>query len=258
MKNISLILLTVTFLFVVSLPTLAKNVVFAQVTDINYRKSSDELVRIIKDINKNQDINFVVFTGNNIGKPTKPNLRNFLHDLKSLNKPYYIILGNKDVLKTNDLDKATYFNIVRKYNRFHPKTSNYTFKKGDVVFIVVDGSKDLIPSPNGFYSKDTISWLDKQLTKNAKSKVIILQHFPIVNKPNNDFYYTYNILEYMQMLSKHTNILAVVSGHYDKNDEVIHNGVLHITTPKSSNGCYKIIDVDSQNNAVYTLLKDVK
>lgn len=242
-----------------TLPSFAKNIKFAQVTDVYYKKSSVNLNKIIQDINKTPDIDFVVFTGNQIGKPTPANLKNFLNDVKRLNKPYYIVLGNKDVSKTHDLDKKTYMNLVKKHNRLHPKDTNYTFKKGDIVFIVVDGSKELIPSANGYYNKDTIEWVGKQLTKNSKYKVIILQHFPLANKPNNEFYYTYNILEYMQMLSKHTNVLAIISGHYDKNDEIMYNGVLHITTPRAQDGMYKIFDIDTANdNAVYTLLKDVK
>ncbi len=245
-------------LFAIFCPAWAKNVRFAQVTDVYYKNHSDKLVKIIEDINKTPDIDFVVFTGNNIGKPNQTNLKHFLNDVKKLHVPFYIVLGNKDVSKTNDLDKKTYMSIVKKSNILHPKSTNYTFKKNGIVFIVVDGSKELIPSVNGFYNKDTITWVDKQLTKNIKSKVIILQHFPLANKPDNDFFYTYNTLEYLQMLSKHTNVLAIISGHYDKNDEIIYNGVNHITTPKAENGCYKIIDVDITNdNTVYTLLKEV-
>lgn len=237
----------------------AKNIKFAQVTDVLYRGSSAQLDKIISDINKTSDIDFVVFTGNNIGKPKENNLKNFMNDVKHLNKPYYIVLGNKDISKTHDMDKKTYMKLVRKVNRLHPSETNYVFKKNDVIFIVADGSKELIPSVNGFYNHDTIAWVDKQLTKYAKNKVVILQHFPLANKPNNEFYYTYNILEYMQMLSRHNNVIAVVTGHYNKNDEVMYNGVYHITTPNASQGYYKIIDIEADNNyGVYTLLKEIK
>ena len=252
----------ITLLFLICLFTCsvyAKDVKFAQVTDVYYRGNSEMLNKIIKDINKTPDIDFIVFTGNNIGKPNENNLKHFLNDAKRLNKPFYIVLGNKDVSKSHHLDKKTYMSIVRRYSKFHPKSTNYTFKKNNIVFIVVDGSKEVIPSVNGFYNKDTIAWVNKQLTKYASNKVVILQHFPLVNKPNNEYYYTYNILEYMQILSKHNNVLAVVTGHYNKNDEVMYNGVYHITSPRSSEGTYKIIDIDTSNgNAVYTILKDVK
>ena len=240
-------------------PVLAKNIKFAQVTDMYYKGKSQVLNNIIQDINKNSDIDFVVFTGNNIGRANQQNLKNFLSDIRKLNKPYYIVLGNKDVSKSHDLDKKTYMSTVRKYNLLHPKKTNYTFKKGDIVFVVVDGSKELIPSMNGYYSKDTIAWVNKQLTKHSSNKVVILQHFPLANKADSEYYYTYNILEYMQMLSKHNNVVAVVTGHYNKNDEVMYNGVYHITSPRSSDGSYKIIDIDTDNNnAVYTLLKEVR
>ena len=170
-----------------------------------------------------------------------------------------MVLGNKDVSKSHDLEKKTYFNIVKKSNLLHPTGPNYTFKKGDIVFIVVDGSKELIPSPNGFYSKDTIKWVDKQITKAKNSKVVIFQHFPLMNKPDNEYYTTYNVLEYMQMLSKHNNVIAIISGHYNKNEELLYNGVNHITSPRSSDGCYKIIDIVPENDySVYTFLKDVR
>lgn len=249
------------FLLIISTATtcFAKNIKFAQVTDMYYKGQSETLSKIIQDINKTPDIDFVVFTGNNIGKANQTNLRHFLNDVKRLNKPYYVVLGNKDVSKTHDLDKATYMKIVRKYNRLHPKSTNYTFKKGDIVFIVVDGSKELIPTASGYYTQQTIDWVGKQLTKYQKNKVVILQHFPLANKPNNEYYYTYNILEYMQMLSKHTNVIAVITGHYDKNDEIMYNGVYHITSPRSQNGTYKIIDIETDNGCeIYTLLKDIK
>lgn len=252
-------LLTLFSIFILFIsPVTAKNIKFAQITDMYYRSKSITLTNIIKDINKS-DVDFVVFTGNNIGKTDITNLKKFLSDIKKLNKPYYIVLGNKDISKTHHLDKKTYMSLVRKSNIFHPKKTNYTFKKGDVVFIVVDGSKELIPTMSGYYSKETINWVNKQLTKNSMNKVVILQHFPLANKTDNEYYYTYNILEYMQMLSKHNNVLAVVTGHYNKNDEIIYNGVYHITTPRSSDGSYKIIEIDVDNDySIYTLLKEIK
>ena len=235
----------------------AKDLKFAQITDVNYKKNSEVLIKIIKDINKTPDIDFVVFTGNNIGQANPANLKNFLIDAKKLNVPYYVVLGNKDVSKTNHLDKKTYVKMLCKVNRFHPKTTNYTFKKKDIVFVVADGSKEVIPSPNGVYSNETIAWVDGQLTKYKNNKVVILQHFPLANKPTGEFYYTHNALEYLQMLSRHNNVIAVITGHFRKNDEITYGGIRHITTPQASGGVYKIIDID-ESYEVFTMLRDVK
>lgn len=258
-KLFSLITFVLTIFIISAGESFAKNIKFAQVTDVNYKKNSDMLVKIVKDINKTPNIDFVVFTGNNIGQANIKNLENFLHDAKRLNKPYYIVLGNKDVSKTNHLDKKTYMKTLRKFNRLHPKSTNYVFKKNDIVFIVVDGTREIIPGTNGVYSQETINWVDTQLNKYSYNKVVILQHFPLANKPSNEFHYTYNVLEYLQMLSKHNNVIAVVTGHYHKNDEVMYNGVYHITTPQASGGVYKIIDIDSDNGyEVFTVLKEIK
>ena len=101
--------------------------------------------------------------------------------------------------------------MVRKVNRNQGRTPNYVFKRNDIVYIVVDGTKEVIPGINGVYTNETISWLDAQLTKYAYNKVVILQHFPLANKPSNDLYYTYNTLPYLQMLSKHNNVIAIVT-----------------------------------------------
>lgn len=257
-KCMSILLLTLMFMFISVSSCFAKNIKFAQVTDVYFKKQSVALNKIVKDINKSSDIDFVVFTGNNIGQANPKNLEGFLSVVKKLNKPYYLVLGNKDVSKLNNLDKKTYISMVRKVNRNQGKTPNYVFKRNDIVYIVVDGTKEIIPGVNGVYSNETISWLDTQLTKYAYNKVVILQHFPLANKPSNDLYYTYNILPYLQMLSKHNNVIAVVTGHYNKNDEVMYNGVYHITSPQSSGGVYKIIEIDVDNGyEIFTMLKDV-
>ncbi|MCM1265245.1 MAG: metallophosphoesterase [Candidatus Gastranaerophilales bacterium] len=237
----------------------AKNIKFAQITDVHYKVHSDILCKMIKDINKTSDIDFVIFTGDNIGQTNQKNLQKFLDDTKKLNKPYYFVLGNKDVSKSHDLTKDTYMKMVHKTNKLHPKTSNYVFKKNNVVFLVADGSKEVIPSVSGFYNKETLQWIDEQLTKYKFNKVVIFQHFPLANKPSNEFYLTHNAIEYLQMLSKHNNVIAVVTGHYHKNDEVMYNGVYHITSPAASEGSYKIIEIDMDNDyEVFTILKDVK
>ena len=237
----------------------ARNVKFAQVTDVHFKNNSYALNKIVRDINKNKDIDFVVFTGDNIGSAKPVNLKKFIKDASELEKPFYVVLGAKDVSKHRGLSKEQYMKIVRSENKFHPSETNYVFKKKGVIFIAVDGSKEYVPSDNGFYNKETLDWLDAQLTKYRKGKVVIFQHYPLANRVGDEFNYTYNAIEYLQMLSKHNNVIAVITGHYHKNDEIIYNGVKHITTPAASNGFYKIIDIDCDNDyEVYTIIKEVQ
>ena len=192
-------------------------------------------------------------------------------DIKIANKlkvPYYLVLGDHDVFKSRNLSKDRYNEIVRENNLlwFHRKW-NYCFKKKGYNFIVVDGAKEVIPGSAGYYRADTLEWLDKQLAK-SKKPAIILQHYPIIDMK--DFgsgklktHRTYQPEKYLEILDKHDNVLAVISGHFHINSEVMRNGVYHISSPTLLDHphCYKIIDIISKEGLspiIYTQLKEVE
>jgi len=248
----------------------ANNIKFVQITDAHVSTKSEFTLRVleyaIKDINNQEGISFVVFTGDNINYASAEDLRVFKSIIKNLKVPYYIVLGNHDVFKQNQMSKEQYFEVLREGEPFMLQRSpNYKFSKNGFVFLTVDGAKEIIPGPTGYYKKDTISWLDKVLTKNKKKSVIIFQHFPI-EYPNNaegrlKTHKTYKVEEYQQMLSKHDNVLAILSGHFHVNDEIMKNGVYHISTPSliTVPYSYKIIDIVTTKDfspIIYTQLRE--
>ena len=246
--------LIITFITMSAISVYASDMRFVQVTDLMFSVKDENSVNnfknLITDINKQKNVNFVVFTGNNIAKLDKNNLEGFLDNAKKLNSPYYVILGNKDVNKQKNLSKAEYMKIVQKENRSHKKIefSNYVFEKNGVVFIAVDGSKEVIPSTIGYYKADTLKWLDETLNLYKNKNVIILQHFPIVPPAKKENRYTFKADEYLKLLNHHKNVKAVVAGHFDVNNEQNVNGILHISTENAPS--YRIIDImdyDTQN-----------
>ena len=79
------------------------------------------------------------------------------------------------------MSKVRYFEILRERNILYPQRSaNYEFKRNDLVFLIVDGAKEVIPGSIGYYREDTLKWLDETLEKNQKKSVVIFQHFPVV------------------------------------------------------------------------------
>ena len=246
---------------------------FVQITDAHFEAGKPYKVEVLKatvnDINQLKGVSFVVFTGDNLNSPNPNDLDDFIKISNKLKVPYYLVLGDHDVFKSKNLSKDTYNSIVRENNLlwFHRKW-NYTFKKKGYHFIVVDGAKEVIPGSVGYYRADTLEWLDKQLTKRAKKPVIILQHYPILDTP--DFgsaklktHRTYQPEKYFEVLDKHNNVLAVISGHFHVNSEAMQNGVYHISSPTllDTPHCYKIIDIISKDNLspiIYTQLKEVE
>jgi len=248
----------------------AENIKFIQVTDVhlnnNNEYSKNVLKSAVEDINNQPGIAFVVFTGDNIGSPREDNLRAFLKIVSKLNVPYYIVLGNHDVYKSNGLSKVRYFELVKTHKLFFPQRKpNYKFSKNGFVFLLVDGAKEVIPGSVGYYRKDTLDWVEKELRKNKRKDVVIFQHFPVEYPEDSESsiktHKTYKVEEYQAMLEKHTNVLAVISGHFHVNSENMKNGVYHITTPAllMLPHSYKVIDIVTTKEfspIIYTQLRE--
>ncbi len=222
----------------------AKDIRFAQVTDVRYslNGNNDAFSKVIEDINRQGGIEFVVFTGDNINRADKENLKAFLKEAKKLRCPFYVVIGDKDVNKHKELSKNDYAKFVHKIVRQHkPKTPNYTFEKNKVVFMVVDGAKDVIPSTIGYYKTEVLEWVDANLDLYKNKPVVILQHFPLIPPCEKENYYTYNPENYIEVLRNHRNVIAVISGHFGVNKEAKLNGIMHISTAPVPN--YRIIDI---------------
>lgn len=262
-KNLILTLLS---LLLLQTAVFADIIKFVQVTDTHF-KSNDEyraevLKKTVKTINKEKDVSFVVFTGDNIDSPKAEYIPEFVKIINKLNVPYYIVIGNHDVFKNSGLSKAHYMEIVRDNNcLYRNKKTNYVFKKNDFVFIVVDGAKEIIPGSAGYYKADTLKWLDKQLTKHKNDNVIILQHFPLVTAKQIKSHEVYQKEKYLDILDKHNNVISVIAGHLHTNHEVMRNGIYHITSPTllSETPVYKVITITTTKGfspMIYTELKE--
>ena len=262
-------------LSIISQPVFAKNLKFIQITDSHFGLSdafstrdtgnSDKILRkTIDDINGISNVSFVILTGDNIDHPNDDELKEYLKRVNKLHVPYYVVIGNHEASKSQNLAKPEYMKIVRKYSKnCRAKKPNYVFKKGGIVFIVADGAKDIIPGPAGYFRTETLAWLDKQLTKYQKEHVIIFQHFPIEPPYYNRSHETYNVEEYKKVIQKHNNIIAIISGHYHANGEKMVDGIYHASGPAliEPPHDYKIFEIENitkdvnQKPTIYTQLR---
>ena len=241
-----------------SLSAYAKDVKFIHITDIELSKNNAyDLQETIKEINSFDDVEFVVFGGNNISKTTYENLNTFVYLLKKLNKKHYVLMGSSDVLASKGIDKEFYLKKISKTKYVHPKKPNYTFEKDGYLFVVMDGVKQYFQSANGYYTKAELMWLEKTLNKNKDKKVIILQHFPLLES-SSKWLETAKMEEYQELLAKYDNVKVIISGHYGSNQELKKDGIYHIVTESySKSKAYKIIEIDLDYDFIGTyLIKD--
>lgn len=256
MKKLFKILNLLFMVLLLSSSVFAAELRFIHITDIELNTANAyKLKRTVKEINAMKNIDFVVFGGNNISKTNINNLNYFMYLLKRVHKPVYVLLGSSDVSSSTGIDKKYYMKRV-KMARFlrHPSKSSYVFKKKGIVFIVMDGSKQYFQQPNGCYTRDELLWLDEKLTKYKNKKVVILQHFPLLQSKS-QWLQTPKLEEYYEVLNKHNNVKAIISGHYGNNQEETINNIHHIITEAySKSGAYKIIELDTQSDFLATYL----
>lgn len=261
------------FLFLITQQVYAKEIKFIQVTDSHFSTAQGDysqeevensqcvLDKTIKDINSIPNVDFVIFTGDNIDTANSSDLKNFLKIANRLKVPYYIVIGNHEVFKSQHFTKKDYMNVVSKYSKnCKEKSPNYEFEKKGIVFLVVDGAKEVIPGPSGYFKKDTLKWLDKKLTHYKNSKVVIFQHFPVVAPYFNRTHVTYNAQEYECVLKKHKNVIAIISGHYHANGETKKDGIYHVSTPALvvPPHDYKVLEIEFKNNKDYQIYTQLR
>ncbi len=246
MKRFFNILLCIISLFVFAQNVQAKTIEFIQISDLHFVLSESSIKNfehLIKSINSMDNIDFVVFTGDNLDKADVQLLEVYLQMCKKLNVPYYIQIGNHDCLKVKGLTKNLYAKKIKENSAQKFESFNFVVKKGNTVFLFFDGTKELLPTRSGYFNDETLAWLDKQLTKYMKNNVIILQHFPLVDESEGSSHNLYQPQKYWEVLAKHKNVRAIFSGHYHVAREEIVNNVLHVTTPMAKEDARYIRDV---------------
>lgn len=251
------ILLFFTFLYIFPTQVQAKNIKFIQVTDVHLTQNNlQNLPNFVDEINsKYQDLDFIIFTGDNIDSANIENLETFLKIIKNLKFKTYVIPGNHDVFKSQNLDKELYMKTVKKtLGAYHSTKTNYVFQNGEIVFLTMDGVKEVMPGTNGYYKEQELKWFDKKLTKYKNKRVVIFQHFPLLDGKSKR-HSLYNKENYLDVLKNHNNVISIISGHYHENIEEKQGNIYHIVTMKfDSNHYYKLIEIDDETGMIFTKL----
>jgi 3',5'-cyclic AMP phosphodiesterase CpdA len=264
------ILFILTFL-ICTTAVYARNLKFVQVTDVHLSadgctfsnrdvaNSVQGLKNAVNSINKLQDVDFVVFSGDNIDSSSEDDLKVFCEITQKLKRPYYIIMGNHDAYRLGGMSKKTYLKILRKYDKYQKSENSYFCFCPNSQFIVIfmDGVTPTIPSTHGYFPDEMVNWLDNILEKYKDKKAIIVQHFPLLPPSNNK---SHNVLEpekYFEVLTKHKNVFAILSGHYHLEKVMYDNGIYHISTPALVEPPYeyRIIEIDSKFNLKTNLIE---
>lgn len=163
--------------------------------------AEEDLRRTVRDINRMNDIAFVVITGDITEMGTNAELALAKQILDSLDVPYYIIPGNHDTGWSES--GGTGFTNTFKNDKFE-------FTHNGILFIGC-ASGPYVRMSDGHVPRDAVLWMEKVLNKTPKDKpVIFLNHYPLDNGLDNWY-------EIIGMLKKNNTILALCGhGHANR------------------------------------------
>lgn len=219
-----------------------------------FTPSERNVIFAVNSINKNTDVDFVVFLGDNIDKSNVESLESFMNIVKNLNKPYYMVFGNHDAYNAGGVDKEDFLKIIHEYNKRSDKDeTSYYFRAGKGFYgLVADGSSYVVPGRHGRYTPELVDELEKLFKHKKRDCILLFQHFPLVDPNDNVSHTTLDKEYYENMLSKYDNLVLIASGHFHhKKVTVDERGVYHISAPalgaragSSGSGLYQIIKID--------------
>lgn len=228
--NKKLITFLLTLLLIVSVGR-AQSFKFAFVSDthIGNATAAEDLRRTVKDINNNNELKFVVITGDITEFGADEELKLAKQILDSLNKKWYIIPGNHD---SNWSESGS--NTFRQV--FGAET--FSFNYGGYLFAATSSGPNMRMGP-GQVPRENIVWLDSVLNHTKPEvPVIYLNHYPQDSSQNNWF----NVMD----LLKKKNTQLILCGHGHANHQYNFEGIPGVMgrsnlRAKDSIGGYNIV-----------------
>ena len=269
-KNWTISLLLAVVMFFGLQGNSASSLKFAQISDVHFStgtvnttykltgESSKLFTDAIKQINEIPDINFIMFTGDQIDKSFERELTAFLEYAENLIHPWYIVFGNHDTCIGGFLTPEVYLKRVKEHNpNFDFITPYYSFtpQKGYKVIVLDTIIRDKLTA-NGYLDGEQIQWLDAEIKKSPKDIVLIFMHVPIIEPFNSPNHKLLNADAVEAVLNKYRNPIAVFQGHYHSSKITQKDNILYVSTPAlvSYPNAFRIITVTNfRNRAVFDI-----
>jgi len=183
---------------------------YAFVTDTHLGSPTGEedLVRTVKDINEQNDLDFIVVTGDVTEMGTRQEIKRAKNILNNLKKPYYVIPGNHDT----GWSESGGVDFIKAFG-----SDKFTFDHNGYRFIAC-ASGPYVRMSDGHIPRDAVVWLDTLLKKTAVDMpIIFINHYPVDNSLDNWY-------EAIDRIKKY-NIQYAICGHGHNNQAFDFEGV---------------------------------
>jgi len=198
---------------------------FAFVTDNHYHYSN--LRKVIDDINKKNEILFVIFGGDIADQALLKEYEIFYDIMENLHKPYLTVIGNHDY---NSNGEIVYKQMFGAYN--------YSFEFKQNKFVIFD---DVVWESN---KNPNFNWLSNQLSDNPSNKqIFVIAHLP----PFSDQFDS-NMEQTYKSLMQNNNVQLSIHGHVHSYSfgKIYKDNVSYLTVPWLKKPTYCIVNVHNK------------
>lgn len=212
----------------------------------------------VNQINEQENLDFVMITGDLIDKPFEKELKAVLPYLEKLNSPWYFAFGNHDRCVGGYLTTDVYMKMLSEANsNYEFKRPYYSFepKKGYKVIVLDDIITSEITS-QGYIGDEQLKWLKKELDKSKKDIVLIFMHVPLTEPFASPNHRLRNASAITDLIESYKNPIGVFQGHYHAAKVTQHDNVLYVNTPAlvSYPNAFRLINVrKSADKAIFEL-----
>lgn len=242
----------------------ATSLKFAQVSDVHFLENGSnttfkmigESPRLLDDaieqINEQNDLDFVMFTGDLIDKSFEKELRAVLPHVQKLNTPWYFAFGNHDRCVGGYLTTEVYLKMLNEVNKNYKfKKAYYSFepKKSYKVIVLDDIITNEITS-NGFIDDAQLKWLKNELDKSKNDTVLIFMHVPLIEPFASPNHKLRNASQVISLIESYKNPIGVFQGHYHATKVTQHDNVLYVSTPAlvSYPNAFRVVNVTNYSD----------
>ena len=217
----------------------------------NNDTGTKRLMSIVETIN-NMDIDFVVIAGDITDKGNRKQYQLSKNILNKLNKPYYIVVGNHDIKKSDDIFQE-YYGSPEKIEIVKGRNNGEVYQ---LLFVDTRGDRD------GKGNITNLSWSFDFSKTNKTIPTLVFAHTPI--RCPKSIYVQCKLKEkeliygksMEQELDKFTNLLGVYSGHIHRDSNETKNGVTYVTIDGLVSIGIANIYAKASDSIGYSVIKD--
>ena len=214
---------------------------FALLSDTHisqYGSGAEDLRLVVHDINKGDDVDFVIVSGDITDMNTVDNLSRARQILDSLKAPYYIIPGNHDTKWSGS--GGDNFNALWGEDHFLFDSGGYRF--------IGFHQGPVLRMGDGHIPVETLAWLDSVLYRTGPDvPIILVTHYELTDAVDN--------LDQCMEILKDYNIRAVLHGHGHRNRLSFYQGIPGIMgrstlSGSSARGGYNVVEIRNDSLVV--------